>query len=41
MRLPEQFIARMQRELGPAKAEALCAALGTEPSTAVKLNPRR
>lgn len=41
MRLPEQFIARMQRELGPAEAEALCAALGTEPSTAVRLNPKK
>ena len=38
MRLPEQFIARMQRELGAAEADALCAALGTEPSTAVRLN---
>ena len=39
MRLPEQFIQRMQRELGAVEAEALCAALDTEPSTAVRLNP--
>lgn len=38
MRLPEQFISRMQRELGVAEAEALCAALETEPSTSVRLN---
>lgn len=38
MQLPEQFIARMQRELGAEEADALCAALGTEPSTAVRLN---
>ena len=41
MRLPEQFIQRMQRELGVAEAEALCAALDTEPSTAVRLNPAK
>ena len=41
MRLPEQFISRMQRELGAAEAEALCAALGTEPSTSVRLNPAK
>ena len=41
MRLPEQFIQRMQRELGAVEAEALCAALDTEPSTAVRLNPAK
>lgn len=41
MRLPEQFISRMQRELGIAEAEALCAALETEPSTSVRLNPAK
>ncbi len=41
MRLPEQFIARMQRELGAQEASALCAALDTEPSTAVRLNPAK
>ena len=41
MRLPEQFIQRMQRELGAEEAEALCAALDTEPSTAVRLNPAK
>lgn len=41
MRLPEQFIQRMQRELGVAEAEALCAALETEPSTSVRLNPAK
>ena len=41
MRLPEQFIQRMQRELGTEEAEALCAALDTEPSTAVRLNPAK
>lgn len=41
MRLPEQFISRMQRELGVAEAEALCAALKTEPSTSVRLNPAK
>lgn len=41
MRLPEQFISRMQRELGVAEAEALCAALETEPSTSVRLNPAK
>lgn len=41
MRLPEQFVARMQRELGTAEADALCAALETEPSTSVRLNPAK
>lgn len=41
MRLPEQFIQRMQRELGAEEAEALCAALETEPSTSVRLNPAK
>ncbi len=41
MRLPEQFIQRMQRELGTEEAEALCAALETEPSTSVRLNPAK
>ena len=41
MRLPEQFISRMQRELGVAEAEVLCAALETEPSTSVRLNPAK
>ncbi|MBQ7964021.1 MAG: rRNA cytosine-C5-methylase [Alistipes sp.] len=41
MRLPEQFISRMQRELGVAEAEALCAALETEPSTSARLNPAK
>lgn len=41
MRLPEQFISRMQRELGVVEAEALCAALETEPSTSVRLNPAK
>ena len=41
MRLPEQFISRMQRELGVAEAEALCAVLETEPSTSVRLNPAK
>ena len=41
MRLPEQFIQRMQRELGAEEAEALCAALDTEPSTSVRLNPAK
>lgn len=41
MRLPEQFISRMQRELGVAEAEALCAALEAEPSTSVRLNPAK
>lgn len=41
MRLPEQFILRMQRELGPTEADALCAALETEPSTSVRLNPAK
>lgn len=41
MRLPEQFILRMRRELGPTEADALCAALETEPSTSVRLNPAK
>lgn len=39
MELPVKFVERMVRELGPAEAEALCQALGSEPSTSVRLNP--
>ena len=39
MQLPEKFVARMERELGAEEARALCAALGEEPSTAIRLNP--
>ena len=41
MQLPEKFVARMERELGAEEAKALCAALGEEPSTAIRLNPRK
>ena len=41
MQLPEKFVARMQRELGQEEADALCASLGEEPSTSVRLNPRK
>ena len=39
MQLPEKFVSRMQSELGHDEAMALCQALQTEPSTAVRLNP--
>lgn len=39
MSLPEPFVERMRRELGDAEADALCAALNTEPSTSIRLNP--
>lgn len=39
MQLPEKFVVRMERELGESEAKALCAALGEEPSTAIRLNP--
>ena len=39
MQLPDKFVERMERELGPAEAQALCEALGNEPSTSVRLNP--
>ena len=38
MQLPKLFIERMQRELGEEQAKALCDALGSEPSTSVRLN---
>ena len=41
MQLPEKFVARMQRELGQEEADALCASLGEDPSTSVRLNPRK
>ena len=41
MQLPEKFVARMERELGVEETRALCAALGEEPSTAIRLNPRK
>ena len=41
MQLPELFIERMRRELGAEEAERLCEALATEPSTSVRLNPRK
>lgn len=39
MQLPVKFVERMSRELGASQAEALCQALGSEPSTSVRLNP--
>jgi 16S rRNA C967 or C1407 C5-methylase (RsmB/RsmF family) len=39
MQLPDKFVERMERELGSAEAKALCQALGSEPSTSVRLNP--
>lgn len=41
MKLPELFVERMRRELGVEEAEQLCEALSTEPSTSVRLNPRK
>lgn len=41
MRLPEMFVARMRREMGADEAERLFAALESEPSVAVRLNPRK
>lgn len=38
MQLPERFVERMRQELGEAEAAALCEALATEPSTAIRLN---
>lgn len=38
MQLPERFVERMRQELGEAEATALCEALATEPSTAIRLN---
>lgn len=38
MQLPERFVERMRQELGDAEATALCEALATEPSTAIRLN---
>ena len=39
MELPARFVERMTQELGPDEAEKLCRALGSEPSTSVRLNP--
>ena len=39
MELPVKFVERMSRELGAEEAEALCQALGSEPSTSVRQNP--
>ena len=39
MELPVKFVERMLRELGAEEAEALCQALGSEPSTSVRQNP--
>ena len=39
MTLPEDFVRRMTEELGADEAAKLCAALDTEPSTTVRLNP--
>lgn len=39
MELPVKFVERMSRELGPSEADALCKALGSDPSTSVRLNP--
>lgn len=41
MVLPESFVERMRAELGAEQAEQLCHALTTEPSTSVRLNPRK
>lgn len=41
MKLPELFVERIRSELGAEEAERLCAALSTEPSTSVRLNPRK
>ena len=41
MELPLKFRELMMRELGASEAEALCQALGSEPSTSVRLNPRK
>lgn len=38
MQLPERFVERMRQELGEAEATALCEALATESSTAIRLN---
>lgn len=39
MQLPLKFVERMERELGHDEAMALCDALATEPTTAIRLNP--
>ena len=39
MQLPDKFVERMIAELGREQAEALCEALSTQPTTAVRLNP--
>ncbi len=41
MLLPESFVERMRAELGAEQAEQLCHALEREPSTSVRLNPRK
>lgn len=41
MQLPESFVERMKSQLGEGEAEALCAALLTEPSTSLRLNPAK
>ena len=40
-RLPEEFMLNMRSELGDKEAEALFAALDTEPLTSIRLNPRK
>lgn len=39
MQLPEKFVLRMVEELGEEQGHKLCAALMTEPSTSVRMNP--
>lgn len=41
MVLPELFVERMRREMGAEEAERLAAALESDPSVAVRLNPRK
>lgn len=41
MNLPHKFVERMHSELGVLEAEQLCAALHSEPSTSIRLNPRK
>lgn len=41
MLLPDRFVVRLREQLGADEAEALCAALDTPPSVAVRLHPLR
>ena len=41
MSLPEKFVERVYRDLGPTEGEALCRALDGDTPTSIRLNPRK